>query len=381
MTEKKIIYFDNSATTRVDDKVSDVVLNMMLENFGNPSSLHFKGTDALTSIYKARCQVAQVIGARTNDIYFTSGGTESNNMAIIGGAYANMDSGRTIVTTAIEHSSVLNAVNHLRHEGFNIKIVEPDKSSHCIRAQDVIDAVDDDTIIVSVMHINNETGEILPIRDIVRGVKEKNPKILVHCDCVQSFGKYPFRLHEAKVDMISASAHKLHGPKGIGAIYIRDKSRVRSLIYGGKQEKGLRPGTENTPAICGFGEACKLALVTYKEFVEHMKVLKGTLVSNLQQYDFIKINTPSKSAWNIVNFSVIGASSEKMVNYFADRDIYLSAGSACEKGARSHVLEAAGYDDEIISGALRISFSKYNTVEEVLKFNEYLDSYIENNHS
>jgi cysteine desulfurase len=372
----KTIYLDNCATTQVDIEVVEKINEIMLNNYGNPSSLHFKGSDAYNALGTARCQVASVISAKTSDIIFTSSGTESNNIAIIGGTLSNEKIGKHIVTTTIEHSSVIQSINQLEKKGYSITRVAPNKNTHLIKAEDIINAVTDETAIVSFMHVNNETGEILPVKDIVTGIRAKNSNTLIHCDCVQSFGKHEFKLFNYKVDMLSASAHKLHGPKGIGMLYVRDISRIKPLIFGGMQEKGIKPGTENTSGICGFGQAALIALLKYKENIKHIQTLKNKLLNHFTNHPNIHINSPEYSVPNILNISVLGKTSEEIVNYFSMHNIYVSGSSACKKGDRSHVLLSAGYDDEIVNGSLRISFSKYNTVEEVDEFIEVFDEFM-----
>ncbi len=247
----RMIYFDNSATTCVDAEVADRAVEIMCRQFGNPSSLHGVGSSAYTELGIARNQIAKMIAARTGDIYFTSGGTESNNIAVQGAARA-CRWGKHIVTTAIEHASILKACAYLESGGWQVTYVAPNPDTHHIAAQDIIDAVRDDTVLVSVMFVNNETGEILPIKEIVNGVRKRNPKTLIHCDCVQGFGKLPFKLHVYDVDMISASAHKIHGPKGIGALYLRRPDLVFPLEFGGSQEGKVNPGTESVPPCMCF---------------------------------------------------------------------------------------------------------------------------------
>ena len=242
--KKPIVYLDNSATTQVDTAVVEVMTEMMLHNYGNPSSLHFMGTAALNAVFQSRCQVAQVIGCETQDIIFTSGGTESNNLAIKGCCHKNKSKGKTIITTAIEHSSVLKSFESLQKEGFIVKIIYPNKETHRIEAHNLIDAVDEDTIFLSMMHVNNETGEILPVEKVIKEVKKKNPQVLIHCDCVQSFAKKKVNIYHFDADFISMSGHKIYASKGVGALYIKDKSSILPLVQGGSQEKGLRVGTE-----------------------------------------------------------------------------------------------------------------------------------------
>ena len=371
-----LIYMDNSATTRPDRLVTEKVSRIMDCTYGNASSLHDIGAEAFNAIGLARNQVASVISAKTSDIVFTSSGTESNNLAILGAAAHNKTIGKHIVTTTIEHASVINTMNQLEREGFNVTRIEPRQQTHRIEAKDVIDAVNDQTTLVSVMHVNNETGEILPIKEIVQGIRAKNPDTLIHCDCVQSYGKYPFKLYEMKVDLVSASAHKLHGPKGVGMLYVRDKSRLLPLMYGGKQESLLRPSTENTPGICGFGIAAHQALLHMKERLEHFESMKQTLLKHIENKSSFHINSHVNSVSYILNFSVLGKESQAIVEHFNRHNIYISAGSACKKGEKSYVLQSLGYEKEVINGAVRVSFSKFNTIEDVQRFLKVLDEFI-----
>ena len=245
-----MIYFDNSATTRVDSDIALVAAEAMTKNFGNPSSLHYVGVQAYQALNVARNQIAKMWGAKTNCIVFTSGGTESNNLAIQGGAAANLSTGKHVVTTAIEHSSVLGACGVLEKQGYQVTYVRPDPVTGCIRAEDFVNAVNQETALVSCMEVNSETGELLPIKEIIQGVRRKNPNTRIHVDCVQGFGKIPFKVYEYDADFLSASSHKIHGPKGIGALYIKDGVMVRPFLYGGKQERGIKPGTENVPLAC-----------------------------------------------------------------------------------------------------------------------------------
>lgn len=360
-----MVYFDNSATTRVDPEVAQRAAELMLQDFGNPSSLHFLGAQAYTQLGVARNQVAKMLGARTSRVYFTSGGTESNNLAIQGAAQACGWGGRHIVTTAIEHDSVLKACGHMEAEGWEVTYVRPDPGTHRILARDVIAAVRDDTVLVSTMFVNNETGEILPIQEIAAGIRERNPKTLIHCDCVQGFGKLPFKLHVYDVDMVSASAHKIHGPKGVGMLYLRSPDMVRPLKFGGSQEGRVNPGTENTPLACAFGLAADRALYHMEENAAKAAEVKRSLCRALRNaFPQMAVNSPENGSPFILNVSFPGYASHEIVSYLSLHGIYLSAGSACTKGAPSHVLRAMHYPENVIGGALRISLSKYSTVEE-----------------
>ena len=370
-----MIYFDNSATTCVDAEVADRAVEIMCHQFGNPSSLHGVGSSAYAELGIARNQIAKMIAARTSDIYFTSGGTESNNIAVQGAARA-CRWGKHIVTTAIEHDSILKACAYLESGGWQVTYVAPNPDTHHIAAQDIIDAVRDDTVLVSVMFVNNETGEILPIKEIVNGVRKRNPKTLIHCDCVQGFGKLPFKLHVYDVDMISASAHKIHGPKGIGALYLRRPDLVFPLEFGGSQEGKVNPGTESVPLACAFGLASDRALYSMTSNAEKVSDIRKYLLQLLlTEFPAVHINSPKDGSPFILNVSFPGIVSHELVSFLSLHQIYLSTGSACTKGAPSHVLNAMNYSPSVIRGALRISFNKHNTKEEVDMFIQTLKQF------
>jgi len=353
--------------------VIERVTQMMGDGFGNPSSLHGKGSQAYRELGVARNQVAKMLGAHTSRIYFTSGATESNNLAIQGGGRANVKVGKHIVTTAIEHDSVLAACGYMELQGWRVTYVKPNPIDHCIHAEDVIKAVKPDTALLSVMYVNNETGEILPIQEIVRGVRQKNPRTRIHCDCVQGFGKLPFKLHEYDVDMVSVSGHKIHGPQGVGALYLRDEDMAVPLVYGGSQENGISPGTENIPGICGFGLASDMALYQMRKNYTHAEAMREYCTALLREYvPEAVINSPLHSSPYILNFSLPGRTSERLVRELSIRGIYVSAGSACSKGKPSHVLRAMGFPEERLYSALRLGFCKYTTRDELKALVAYL---------
>lgn len=364
-----MIYFDNSATTQTDKDVAQLAYETMVTNFGNPSSLHFLGAESYKQLGIARNQIAKMLGAHTEKIYFTSGATESNNIAIHGGAIACKWGGKHIVTTSIEHDSVLKTVSFLEDSGWDVTKINPDNFSHHIQAKDIIDAVRPDTAIVSVMYVNNETGEILPLKEIIKGVREKNPHTLIHCDCVQGFGKIPFKLHDFDVDMLSASGHKLHAPKGIGMLYLKNKDTVCPLEYGGSQEAKINPGTESVPLACAFGLATDKALYGIHDNYNYVSGLREYLLQQLQKLvpDII-INSPKNCSPYIVNFSIPWIASSKLISFMSLHDVFLSSSSACTKNTPSHVLQAMQCNCEIVNGALRIGLCKYNTIQEIDKF-------------
>lgn len=360
-----MVYLDNSATTQVDGDVAKLALEMMTERFGNPSSLHHFGMDAYQSVMNARYQLARMLGCPTGCVHFTSGGTESNNLAIRGSVMASPHRGNHIVTTSIEHSSVLECLRALEKEGFSVTYVRPDPAAHRISAQSILEAVREDTVLISMMHVNNETGEILPVGEVAAEAKRRNPDILIHTDAVQSFGKIPVKIHELKVDFISASGHKLHAPKGIGMLYIREGCQVKPLVYGGAQEKRIHPGTESVPLSCAFGLASEKMLLSMQKNLERVTALRDYVKEKLIcTFGEVSINSPEDGLPYILNFSLPGHLSGDVVDALGMKDIFISAGSACSKGARSHVLESAGYAPEIVDSVLRVSFSEQSTREE-----------------
>lgn len=361
-----VIYLDNSATTQTDREVAQLAVELMTEKFGNPSSLHHFGMEAYQSVMNARYQLARMLSCPTSCICFTSGGTESNNLAVYGSAMANRHRGNHIITTSIEHSSVLGSCRALEEEGFSVTYIKPDPATHRILEEDIINAVREDTILISLMHVNNETGEVLPVAGTAAEAKRRNPHILIHTDVVQSFGKIPVKVHELKADLISASGHKLHAPKGIGMLYIREGCPVKPFVHGGAQEKRIHPGTESVPLSCGFGLAAEKMLLSMQQNLEEVTKLRDYLKEKLiQTFHRISINSPEDGLPYILNFSLPGHLSGDIVDALSMKDIFISAGSACSKGARSHVLESAGYSPEIIESALRVSFSSKNTPEEI----------------
>lgn len=372
-----MIYLDNSATTRVDRDAAAKAYELMTEGYGNPSSQYSLGMDAYQELIAARLQVSRMLSAPPNRVYFTSGGTESNNIAIRGTALARQAVGRHLVTTAIEHSSVLQCCAALEREGFQVTYVQPDAQTHTIRAADVVAAVRPDTVLVSTMHVNNETGEILPLEEIVAGVRARNPETKIHCDAVQSYGKLPFKLYEQQVDLLSASSHKIHGPKGVGLLYIREGCPIQPLEYGGSQEGRINPGTENVPAACAFGVAAAKKLTAMEQNLAYAAKLKGYLLRRLlAECPGVHINSPEHASPFVLNFSLPGQISSEIIDFLDLRDICVSAGSACAKGARSYTLEAMGYSEAVLDGALRIGLSEYNTIEELDCFIEALKAYL-----
>lgn len=355
-------YLDNSATTRVSDTAAKKAFELMTENFGNPSSLHSFGFEAEKELTFARETISSLIGAKENEIYFTSGGTEANNLAIMGAVEAKKRSGKKIVTTAIEHSSVLDTVKHLENMGYNVELVYP-KDKNGFDIVDFENAIDENTILVSVMLVNNETGIMPPVSNIPGIIKRKGAPALFHIDAVQALGKENINVASLKCDLMSISAHKIHGPKGIGALYVKKGVRILPRTFGGKQENSLRPGTEALPLIGAFGVAA--SEVNVSDSLKKASELNLYIRQKLSHFSDIIINSPDDASPYIVNFSVSGIRSETMLHHLSSCGVYVSSGSACSKGGKSHVLAALKFDDDLADSAIRVSFSKENTKEDV----------------
>ncbi len=358
------VYFDNSATTKVYPEVKDIMFKVMDEDYGNPSSLHMKGVKAEHYIKDSADVIAKTLKCTPDEIIFTSGGTESNNLAIIGTALAKKRKGKHLVTSSIEHASVLSVMAFLEKEGFEVTYISPDSSGK-VNAEAFADAVRDDTILVSCMHINNEIGAVQPIAEIAKAVKKKNPNVYVHTDCIQSFGKIEVNLKKLGVDMLSVSGHKLHGPKGSGFLYVKKGTLIRPIIYGGGQQKNMRSGTENVPAIAGLGVAVKLTMTDMAEKMERVMSLRDKLIEELTALPEVYSN--SETAPHIASISFTGVRAEVMLHALEDKGIYVSSGSACSSNKRreSAVLTAIGLDRDRLESTLRFSFNETNTEEEV----------------
>ena len=363
-----MIYFDNAATTRALDEVADKVKYMLLENFGNPSSQNMAGVNAENEVIKARKIIAASINAEPDEIYFTSGGTESDNWAIFGTAKGYIRSGKHMITTAIEHPAVLQPMRELEKNGWDITILGVDEKGY-INIDELKTAIREDTVLVSTILINNETGTIQNAEEISKAIKSVNPHTLYHVDAVQAYGKYPINVKKMGIDMLSVSGHKVHGPKGVGFFYMKKGLKVKPIIFGGGHERGQRSGTENTPSIVGLAEAVKIDMAEMDKAVEHVKLVKKTLAEGiLNSIPMTYINGPSieEGSPYVLNIGFEGLRSEVLLHSLEEKEIYVSAGSACnskKKGA-STVLSALGIDEKRIEGAIRFSFCRYNTVEE-----------------
>ena len=354
-----MIYLDNSATTRVCEKSAEKVLELMTQCYGNPSSLHKKGLEAQREVAHARQAVAVSLGAQPREIIFTSGGTEANNLAVLGGAAAGRRRGKRIVTTAIEHPSVLEPMRQLEKEGFEVVFLTPDADGR-VPEEAVLKAVTGDTILISVMAVNNELGSIQPIEVLKKAVKRAGAPALVHVDGVQAYGKLPLRPEKLGIDLLTVSGHKIHGPKGVGALYVSKNARILPRTFGGGQERELRPGTEAAPLIAGLGAAAE-ELPDWRQAYSRMEKLRDYTLQKLSGLEGVEVNSPVEGLPYLLNFSALGIRSETMLHFLAQRGIYVSSGSACAKGKQSHVLKAAGLPDSRISSAIRVSFSRENT--------------------
>lgn len=362
------IYYDNSATTRTREEAAKLVYEMLTECYGNPSSLHRKGFEAQKRLDKAREQVASSLGCQSSEIYFTSGGTEADNIAILGAARAQKRRGNRIVTTAFEHDAVLNTVKYLESEGWEIVRLMPDANGQ-ITPEQVLEAVDDKTVLVSIMAVNNEIGSILPIGAISRQLRRKYPQLLIHCDAVQAYCKEPIKLGKTMdVDFLSVSGHKIYAPKGCGALYIKKGTRFRPVTFGGGQEKNVRPGTEGIANACAMGLSASLLMQEREENHKRITQIRDALLEGLTNLPDICINSPADAAPYILNFSALGVRSEIMLHFLEEKGIYVSSGSACAKGGASHVLASMGMDHQRADSAIRLSFGRYNTLEEVPVF-------------
>ena len=357
-------YLDNSATTKCAAEVVETAVKVMSEDYGNPSSKHMKGVDAEKYIREAKEVIAKTLKCQDKEILFTSGGTESNNMAIIGTAMANKRKGMHCIVSSVEHSSVKEPFNFLEKEGFRITYLPVDKDG-IVDIEALKDALDDETILVSVMYVNNEIGAVEPIEEIGHIIKDYNPDIVYHVDAIQAFGKYVIYPGRMGIDMMSVSSHKFHGPKGVGALYIRDRVKVKPVIYGGGQQNGMRSGTENVPGIAGMALAAEMTYRDLDEKVRHMREVKQHLIDELTGIEEVYSN--SGDAPHIASITFKGVRSEVMLHALEERGIYVSSGSACSsnKHSTSGTLKAIGLPPEKLESTLRFSFSPENTIEQV----------------
>lgn len=362
----KRIYFDHAATTPVDKEVAALMHEYMTEKFGNPSSVHAFGREARKAVDEARDRVAALIGANANEIYFTSGGTEGDNMAIKGVAFANRKKGNHIITTSIEHHAVLHTCEYLEKQGFRVTYLPVDEYG-MVRLDDVKQAITDDTILISVMFANNEVGTIQPIKEIGQLAREKG--IYFHTDAVQAVGQVPIDVNEYNIDLLTLSAHKIYGPKGIGALYVRRGVRIEALIHGGAHERNMRAGTENVPGIVGLGKAAEIAKRELPEKMAHLTRLRDRIIAGVtERIEHVKLNGhPQIRLPGNVNFSFLYIEGESLLLNLDLKGIAASSGSACTSGSLdpSHVLLAMGLSHEVAHGSLRLSLGRDNTDEDV----------------
>ncbi len=362
------VYLDNSATTRSFDEVAGLMTKIMCEDYGNPSSLHRKGMQAEQYIRYAREVIAKNLKVSEKEILFTSGGTESDNLAIRGCAYANCRMGRHLITTQVEHPAVLQTMKYLEEEGYRITYLPVDEKG-CIRLEDLQRAITGETILVSIMHTNNEIGSLQPIAQAGALIKKMNPRILFHVDAVQGYGKFRIYPKKIQIDLLSVSGHKIHGPKGVGFLYVDEKVKMKPIIFGGGQQNGLRSGTEAVPAIAGMAKAIEMIYANLDRETEQLYQLKEAFVEGIQKIEGVSVNghLGREGAPHIVSVSVRGVRSEVLLHALEDKGIYVSAGSACSahKPQPSTTLQAIGLDKELLSSTIRFSFSVFTTREEI----------------
>ena len=360
------VYLDNAATTAVCTEAAETALRIMTENYGNPSSTHTMGRNARAALDKARKQVASALGCGTDEVFFTSCGSEGDNWAILNGAESMKHRGRHVISSQLEHDAVRKCLYELERRGFEVTYLQPEADGS-VSAESLKDALRPDTVLVSLMLVNNETGAVTDIAAMSRVLKAAKSQALLHCDAVQGFMKLPFTAKSLGADMITVSGHKIHAPKGIGALYIKSGVKIKPYIIGGAQEGKMRAGTEALPQIAAFGTACELAKKAMPEASARMAELRSRtaerLCSEMPETVIIGGGAP-----HILSLSLPGWRSEVLMNYLESKEVYVSRSSACKKGGRSHVLEAMGLAPEVIDGAIRVSFSRYTTAEDTDTF-------------
>lgn len=361
-------YFDNSATTKVLDCVKDAVVDAMCVNYGNSAAKHRKGVEAENLIREAKKAIADTLKVQEKEILFTSGGTESNNTALIGTALANRRAGKHLITTGVEHPSIYNTMSFLEEMGFEVTYLPVDHLGH-ISLEDLEKAIREDTILVSVMYVNNEVGAVEPIEAISQCIKKKNPKTLFHVDAIQAYGKYKIRPKKQGIDLLSVSGHKIHAPKGVGFLYIRDGVKIRPILFGGGQQKGMRSGTENVPGCVGLGVAAREAYKDFDARIEKLYTLREHLIAGLKPLGGVTINGSEDrtNAPQIVSASFEGVRSEVLLHALEDKGVYVSSGSACSSNhpGISGTLKGIGVKKELLDSTIRFSLGDLNTEEEV----------------
>ena len=377
-------YLDNSATTKCFPEVAQVVAECMTKTYGNPSSMHLVGLEAEKIMRAARQSIAKTLKAEEKEIYFTSGGTESDNWAVLQSARAAKRSGNHVITTKIEHAAILNPMKQLEKEGFEVTYLSTDENGR-ISLEELKNAIREDTVLVSVMGVNNEIGTVEPVAEIGELIKKCNPKTLFHVDAVQMYAKLPIYPKRMKIDMLSVSGHKTHGPKGIGILYISEKVKITPLILGGGQQKGMRSGTDNVPGIAGFAKAAEILFANQEEEREKLCSLRDTFIEKVKDIEGVTINGPAKdeatkefAAPHIVSVSVQGVRAEVLLHTLEEAGVYVSAGSACasNKPAISETLKSIGLKKELLDSTIRFSFSVFTTEEEILYAAETLGNVI-----
>ena len=361
-------YFDNSATTKVLDCVKDAVVDAMCVNYGNAAAKHRKGVEAENLIREAKKAIADTLKVQEKEILFTSGGTESNNTALIGTALANRRAGKHLITTGVEHPSIYNTMSFLEEMGFEVTYLPVDHLGH-ISLEDLEKAIREDTILVSVMYVNNEVGAVEPIEAISQCIKKKNPKTLFHVDAIQAYGKYKIRPKKQGIDLLSVSGHKIHAPKGVGFLYIRDGVKIRPILFGGGQQKGMRSGTENVPGCVGLGVAAREAYKDFDARIEKLYTLREHLIAGLKPLGGVTINGSEDrtNAPQIVSASFEGVRSAVLLHALEDKGVYVSSGSACSSNhpGISGTLKGIGVKKELLDSTIRFSLGDLNTEEEV----------------
>lgn len=362
------VYLDNSATTKAYESVGDVVRHVLCDDYGNPSSMHKKGVDAEHYIKEAKESLAKLLKVQEKEIFFTSGGTESDNLALIGAARANHRAGKHLITSSIEHPAILNTMHYLEEEGYRVTFLLVDQYGR-IKLDALKEALCEDTILVSVMYVNNEVGSVQPIEEAASIVKAYNKNILFHVDAVQGFGKYRIYPKKMKIDMLSLSGHKIHGPKGVGALYIDEKVKIKPIVFGGEQQKNVRSGTENVAGIAGLSEAAKQIYSNLEEKVGKMRELKQYFIENVTKIENTTIHGlyDETSAPHIISVGFAGIRSEVLLHALEDKGIYVSSGSACASNHPqiSGVLKGIGAKKEYLDATLRFSMSEFTTKEEI----------------
>ena len=367
-SSRKEIYFDNSATTRVFDSVRDIMTETMTADYGNTSSLHTKGVEAEQYVREARAEIAKSLRVKEKEIIFTSGGTESNNLAILGTALANRRSGNHIITSCIEHASVYNTTAFLEEQGFRVTYLPVDHNGH-VSPEDLRAAICDDTILVSIMYVNNEMGAVEPIAKLAQVLRETKPQAYFHADAIQAYGKYVIRPKKEGIDLLSVSGHKIHGPKGVGFLYVDERVKIRPILFGGGQQMGMRSGTENVPGCAGLGAAAKEIYRDHEAKVDHLYALKDRFVSGLHELEGVTVHglTGRDSAPQIVSAGFEGIRAEVLLHALEEAGIYVSSGSACSSNhpGISGTLRGIGVKESLLDSTLRFSFGVFNTEDEV----------------